>query len=209
MVHHRVRKWLCKPFKLQHFAVAHPEDAFPSFTTIAREEIERLREHPCQAAGIAAATGCADLCKHLLNQAEHIKTANAEDESGFNRDAALKSLGILRDKSVFLAWIPDELKWTEWLSPTYPVTSTGSGTPSQRTSRLATSPSPGCCLSIMGQLSVVWLRSSRRTRQSQGLNRAAVDGNSIRSERGGQERASIMTSDDSGMSSVILGDWQP
>jgi cytochrome P450 len=43
-------------FKLRHFAVAHPEDAFPSFTTIASEEIERLREHSCQSARISAAT---------------------------------------------------------------------------------------------------------------------------------------------------------
>ncbi len=30
-------------FKLQHFAAAQPQDAFPSFTTITSEEIERLR----------------------------------------------------------------------------------------------------------------------------------------------------------------------
>ena len=93
-------------FKLQHFAAAHPQDAFPSFTTITNEEIERLREHLCQAADIGTATDWGDLYKYLLNQAEHIKTPNAEDESRFNLDAVLKSLGILPDESVYVAWDP-------------------------------------------------------------------------------------------------------
>lgn len=74
-------------FKLQHFAAAHPQDAFPSFTTITNEGIERLREHLCQAADIGAATDRGNLYKHLLNRAEQIKTASAEDESRFNLDA--------------------------------------------------------------------------------------------------------------------------
>jgi hypothetical protein len=53
---HRIRKQAMQAFKLQHFAAAHPQEAFPSFTTITSQEIERLREHLCQAAGTGAAT---------------------------------------------------------------------------------------------------------------------------------------------------------
>ena len=55
---------------------------------------------------IGAATDWGDSYNHLLNQAEHIKTANAEDESRFNLDAVLKSQGILPDESVYVAWDP-------------------------------------------------------------------------------------------------------
>src|SRR5579859_2908881 len=47
---HRVRMRAMQAFTLRHFAVAHPADAFPSFTTIASEETERLREHRCHSA---------------------------------------------------------------------------------------------------------------------------------------------------------------
>jgi hypothetical protein len=106
VVQHRVRKRAMQAFKLQHFAAAHPQEAFPLFTTITSQEIERLREHLCQAAGTGAATDWGHLYRHLLNQAERIRTANPEDESRFNLDAVLKSLGILPDETVYLAWDP-------------------------------------------------------------------------------------------------------
>jgi len=95
-----------QPFKLEHFAAAHPQDAFPSFASIASEEIERLREQLCQAAGIGVGTDWGNLYKHLQDRAEHVKAVNAEDETRFNLDVVLKSLSILPNDSVYLAWDP-------------------------------------------------------------------------------------------------------
>jgi hypothetical protein len=60
-----------------------------------------VADTPLRPAGIGTSTDWGDLYKHLLNQAEHVKNANAEFESRFNLDAALKSLGMLPDESVY------------------------------------------------------------------------------------------------------------
>jgi hypothetical protein len=93
-------------FKLQHFASAHPEDVFPSFTSITSEEIERLRDAFCQRAHVNAMTDWGELYRHLQDRAEHLEGVNAEDEDRFDLAAELRALDIVPSELVYVAWDP-------------------------------------------------------------------------------------------------------